>query len=109
MNEHFPHVLVHIGNIIRGARNARVLTSVAYCEFSDADLRNSTPAGVEVLMFSIRLLRSLKAFSMFARGVRASKEDAARASASTDISFDSLSAKTEPRLDLKCSSRLAAL
>ena len=41
MSDHFADVSVQIGNIMKGPRNGRILTSVAYCEFSDSDVRNA--------------------------------------------------------------------
>ena len=46
MNEHFPDISVQIGNIMKGPRSSRVLTSVVYCTFSDSDVRNAVLAQV---------------------------------------------------------------
>ena len=40
MSMHFPGISVSVGNVMRGARSARVLTKIVYAEFCDSDVRN---------------------------------------------------------------------
>ena len=40
MSSNFPGITVLVGNIMRGPRSARVLTTIVFVEFADSDVRN---------------------------------------------------------------------